>query len=73
MMFKDDGEDGVLKEYYPQLARNAEESAHWLRSGAEYEDFFIGRGIKPLTSEQREKLALKYDAMAAFYSAKAAK
>lgn len=57
----------ILKEYYPIWHRNCVESARWLRSGKEYEDCLKHMNIPPLSPEDREILAKKYDKKAADY------
>lgn len=57
----------VLKPYYPIWHANCLESARWLRSGQEYEDWHRARSITPKSIEERERLAQEYEARAVRY------
>ena len=56
-----------LTTYWPLWIRNCEESARWLRSGEEYEQWHIERNIIPLSIGEREARALQYDKKAKEY------
>lgn len=57
----------VLAPMYPTWKANCLESARWLRSGAEYEDWHSSRGMTPAPLDDREKRALDYEMRAARY------
>lgn len=56
---------------YPQWIANCRESARWLRSGKEYEDFMRTRAptATMLSLQEREKEALRFEAEAEKYAA----
>lgn len=56
-----------LKKYYPLWLRNCEESARWLCSGAEYEEWHMSRNLVPLTHEERRERAQHYLKQAEIY------
>lgn len=62
--------ENVLAVYYPKWRANCLESARWLRSGEEYEEWHRKRGLLHLmsTPEEREIEALDYEKRAARYA-----
>lgn len=61
-----------LTPYYARWAANCRESARWLRSGEEYEEWHARRGLTADPPNVREEKALKYEADAALYESKLA-
>lgn len=59
--------ENVLAVYYPRWKANCLESARWLRSGKEYEDFCSRFKTVMRTPEERELKAQEYEARAARY------
>jgi hypothetical protein len=60
--------------YLKRWIDNCTESARWLRSGSEYEQFFVDRNKEALlTPEQREEKAKEYEQSAEKYREELAK
>lgn len=55
-----------MKRYYPIWIKNYLESARWLRSGKEYEDWYNERNLSHmiLSPENRELEAIRFEKLA---------
>lgn len=53
--------------YYQEWHDDCLESARWLRSGQEYEEWMKERNFTAIPPERREGLAQEYEARAALY------
>lgn len=60
-------EKDPLFKYYQKWLEDCLESARWLRSGQEYEDWMTQRGFRMNAPEKREEKAKEYEALAERY------